>query len=142
MPKTKTFIPVDRWGKDHWSLVAYLECRAVDHKGEIDKERMRCDADLHPGLVGMRCAPPFSKLKKVKFPTILKDGKQLRNHDDWSCAYDLERAGLIELRGTGINPIVVFTEKGFEIAAVLRKHKAKGKNFASFTWEERDGSQT
>ena len=34
-------ITVDEFGKDHWSLFAYIETRCVDHKGVLDLAHMR-----------------------------------------------------------------------------------------------------
>ena len=34
-------IKIKDWGKDHWSLLAYIECRCVDHKGILDKNHLR-----------------------------------------------------------------------------------------------------
>ena len=123
-------VSVDHFGKDHWSTFAYLDCRAMDRKGVIDREHMRCDQDLHPGLrnTANRNSPASNK----KYPTILKGGIELENHDDWSCFEDLEAAGFVKWEGTGFNPIVVFTELGNEIISKLRIHKKAGGSFGTF----------
>ena len=36
-------VPMVQWGKDHWSVFAYLECCAVDNKGIINNQHMRCN---------------------------------------------------------------------------------------------------
>lgn len=128
-------IPVARWGKDHWSTIAYAETCAVD-RGEPDKERMRCDPRVHPAQ---------ANTANVLFhgedgsPTKLRGwsaDKPLTNialkHDDWSCLEDAEAAGLLKLEGTGVYPRVVFTAVGKAVAAALRQHKSAGGTFATF----------
>jgi hypothetical protein len=128
---TETKIEISKFGKDHWSTFAYIECRCVDNKGVPDRRHMRTDVDLHPGLAG---CDPMSYRPPGKYPTRLKDG-EVAGHDDWSCAEDLEREGLIEIGGTGINPVFKMTEKGEALAAKLRAHKAAGGTFGNFSHE-------
>ncbi len=129
---TKTFIDMARWGKDHWSTLTYLETLAVDNKGMAipNLERMRCDINVHPGL-GNSANHHFPG---KAYPTRLKDGP-ITDHDDWSCVEDMEAAGLVEWKGTGINPIIVFTDLGMKVAAALRVYKAKDGNFHQFEYK-------
>lgn len=119
-----THVPREKWGKDHWSTFAYLETRCVDYKGELDRQHLRIDPDLHPGL-----AHRGSMGKK--YPTRLKDGEEVQNHDDMSCLDDIEQQGLIIAIGTGMH-LYSITDKGSEIARQLRKHKSNGGSFATF----------
>ena len=121
-------VEVEKFGKDHWSTLAYVECCAVDDKGALDNRHMRCDADRHPGLVN----PMLDSVQK--YPTILAGGEELPDHDDWDCLDDLEAAGFIEQRGTGIHPVIKMTEAGNKVAASLRHHKSQGGNFSGFQW--------
>lgn len=123
-------IAISLFGKDHWSTFGYVECRCVDHKGVPDKNHMRTDVDRHPGLIG----PQIAMLgeQKQKYPTRLRGGIELSNHDDWDCVDDLEAAGLLETHGTGIQPWWKLTKLGRKIAAELRGHKAKGGSFGTF----------
>jgi len=105
-------VPMDKWGKDHWSIFAYIETLCVDGDGTVDPRRMRRDGKM--------------------YPTRLKGMVELRNHNDWDCADDIEAANLVENTGTGINRLYKLTEKGFKIAALLRKHKANGGYFSNF----------
>jgi hypothetical protein len=124
----KPSVPFDRWGHDHWATFAFLECRAVDTGGVIDIQRMRCDNRIHPGLANRanRMYP------NSHYPTILKDGSKVEKHDDWSCFEDLIAMGLCTWEGTGINPIVKFTDKGRKLAGLLRAHKSAGGQFKNF----------
>lgn len=131
-------VPMKDFGKDHWSTFAYLETRIVDYKGVPDREHMRCDAKLHPGLAGRAAYACGDK----EYPTKLKgyflgkgqtDASQLKhNHDDWSCADDLESALLLVNCGTGVNPVFKLTSLGDKVATQLREHKRNGGNFYEF----------
>lgn len=126
-------VPMSKWGKDHWSVIAYIETRIVDYKGVPDADHMRTDHDIHPQHVGNRKSlSPISLTKK--YPTRLSDGSTVDDHDDWTCLEDAEREGLLESHGTGIHPWYKLTKMGHEVLAALRKHKAAGKNFVDFRW--------
>lgn len=137
-PKTErhppgTFVPVSRWGKDHWSTLAYIECRIVDHKGVPSRAHMRTDADLHPGLAGHTEHGVLTRTKEDrKYPTRLYDWTQLFDHDDWSCLEDAEEAHFLTSHGTGINPVYALTDRGRKVCAALRAHKGAGGQFATF----------
>lgn len=124
-------IPMERWGRDHWSTLAYIETRCVDFGGDMTVnrglERMRCNHSLHPGLAG------WAQPDGSESPTRLNDGTTVSNHDDWSCAEDMERDGLIEWLGTGIHPVFKLTDAGKAVAQQLRSHKAGGGTFSTFT---------
>ena len=128
MPETK-HIPVDLFGKNHWSTFAYIETRCVDYGGVLDKRHMRCDETRHPGHAVNRWAVGTGK----KYPTILKGNVERADHDDWDCADDLEAAGLLKVAGTGMNPVYSLTDAGNRMASDLRAHKANGGNFAGFS---------
>ena len=134
------FVPMDRWGKDHWSTLAYAETCAVDNSGALENARLRCNSCLHRPFVyvdGLGVMHDGSA-----YPTRLKDG-ELQNHDDWSCLDDAVAAGLIEMKWRkvyrGNNRVfgfavaqVTLTPLGLQVAAELRAYKAGGGNFASF----------
>lgn len=108
-------IPMHLWGRDHYSTLAYLECRAIDNKGIIEPLHMR-------GARGVEC----------DYPTRLACGVDLKPHNDWDCLDDIEAAGLIKNRGSGINPWIFMTEQGSIVAAALRAHKGTGGSFGNF----------
>ena len=129
-------VPMVEWGKDHWSLLAYVETCCVDTKGVLDHDRMRTNVLRHPGLVGPRVAMIFNALvgsgtKPYRYPTRLRNGTE-PEHDDWDCFYDLEAAGLIEDDGTGIHPVARMTPSGTQLAAEIRKHKSSGGSLFTF----------
>lgn len=98
--QTTSVPPVDpaRFGKDHWSTFAYIETRTVDHKGTIEHDHMRCDADRHPflALVGRRALVSTVALAGRKYPTFAKGG-EIEDHDDYDCLDDLRAAGLLDV---------------------------------------------
>ena len=132
-------IPIEDWGKDHWSLLAYIECRCVDYGGIPSRDHMRINEKKHPGLANRAVmgGMEWSSKYGTRLNGFWKNGttdpsRQLPDHDDWDCLYDLEAAGLIKDNGTGIHPLAEMTPKGREIAALLRAHKAEGGQFAGF----------
>ena len=126
-------IPIERWGKDHWSTFAYVETLAVDsgNKGLAIpvKERMRTNEKTHPHLIGNCCGS--DALNGSRYPTRLKDG-ELKGHDDWACLDDAVEAGLLTDEGSGLNRAFKLTKLGKEIANQLRNHKTTGGVFQTF----------
>lgn len=123
-------VKMEDWGKDHWSTLAYIECRCVDRKGILDYKHIRCNDVDHPEL-------PPEKIYMLgewhdKYSTRIKDGKQIRGHDDWDCVEDLQAAGLIEIVSMADFQIKM-TELGWKITNLLRKHKAAGGIFSNFS---------
>lgn len=139
-------VPIEDFGKDHWSLLAYIKTRCVDYKGVLDIKHMRTK---NPALAST--ASIFGPQQwKPEYGTRLsgyfnKDGsknpdRQILDHDDHDCQEDLEEAGLIENIGTGLHPAVKMTKLGLKIAAEIDAHKASGGVFAYFKPSERTTS--
>ena len=134
-----TKITPKQFGKDHWSLLAYIETRCVDYKGVLDIAHLRV---RNPAIGSPRM--PFSRPEwKPEYGTRLsgyfkEDGtkdesRQIKNHDDLDCADELEEAGYLKNIGTGLNPAYQMTKLGSQVASLLRQHKTDGKHYASFT---------
>lgn len=121
-------IPMEKWGRDHWSTLAYLETRCVDYDGKVKNENLRCDSDLHPNFAHSLSMGFGDR----KYPTRLVDGTKVENHDDWSCIEDFIDAKLVIWKGTGLFPIFELTDLGWEIAGQIRRHLSKDHSFASF----------
>lgn len=128
MKRPKT-VPMNEWGSDHWSTLAYIETRIVDYGGIPDKKHMRCHNRIHPHFAHIQQDEYSGSLV---IPTRLANGKQLHLHDDWCCLWDAVDAGLIECKGTGLNPVFSLTKDGYKIAAALRSHRANGQNYSTF----------
>ncbi len=131
-----------RWGKDHWSTLAYVETCCVDRSGWLDGDRMRVHVRRHRSFVGHR-QQMLGPALHAEYPTILRGGDELPKHDDWDCLADLCVAGLVEIleeKVDGDRDSVVgwttvrvkLTPTGTQMAALLRAHKAEGKRFADF----------
>lgn len=129
-------IPMERWGKDHWSTLAYLETLAVDGSGWAIpvNVRMRTNEIRHPHLVG-NTGTGSNALHGSKYPTRLKEG-EVKGHDDWDCVDDAIKEGLVKDVGTGLNRAYKFTKLGKEAMAKLRQHKMDGKNFGDFIFHK------
>lgn len=121
-PATKNalVVPMNRFGKDHWSIFAYAETCTVDDDGYLDARRLRKDGS--------------------KYPSFIKEGQQ-PDHSDIDCLNDLEAAGfLVFARASTIRRglidltyHVTLTPLGQAVAAQLRQHKANGGQFSAFS---------
>lgn len=143
-----SFTPVEKFGKDHWSMLAYVEACCVDGakgRGQLHFSRVRCNPDRHPLLassasVGGRWQLRYSTRLRGFFEfeergdpeKAIAAGLMLRDHDDWDCLDDLEAAGYVEIQSLA-NGLVKMTHLGMDVAGKLRAHKAAGHHFASFT---------
>ena len=121
-------VPMKFWGKDHWSTFAYMDTRCVDYIGVPNAEHLRVDGDRHPAFANGAWRSTGGK----KYPTLLKGGKRLADHDDWDCIDDLIAAGLLEWEGTDIHPVFKRTPKGRRYADLVREHKVNKGRFANF----------
>jgi len=138
LPEPARHLPMEVWGKDHWSLLAFIECICVDYKGVLDNKRrqnMRCNVARHPLLgywpLGER---PWQSGHGTRLKNYFTDkSHQLPEHDDWDCVDDFEGAGLLVNEGSGINPIWKLTPEGLAITAKFRAFKANGGHYYQFT---------
>ena len=140
-------IAIEDFGKDHWSLFAYLETRCVDYKGTVNGAHLRHNPAKRPAVVGsdtkgISALVAGGSRWKPEYGTRLKGfwkgegetdpARQLLEHDDIDCMEDLEEAGLIKDYGSGLNPLIRLTKEGSRVAGLLREHKSNGGNFAEF----------
>jgi hypothetical protein len=100
-------VPLNRFGRDHWQLLLYVETAAVDHAGLLDADRMRTDRERHPMffMAGKRAAKGGNLEGGGRYPTRLKseqpreDGTwgevELAGHDDWDALDDMCRVALL-----------------------------------------------
>ena len=141
----ETPITPEKFGKDHWSTLAYAETCAVEGSC-LDKRRLRCNPNRHPmhNVEAILFASQDRPEWDAKYGTRLAgffENKDLKlrvgEHDDWDCLNDLEAAGLIEVISEA-NAYIVFTDLGLEVTAALRKHKANGGNFSNFRWSPKE----
>lgn len=140
------FTHPSRFGKDHWSLLAYVETCCVDGRdgiGTLDRRRLRCNENNHPLYKGTysptgwqpsystRLAGFFDFADRSDTTKAVAAGLQILGHDDWDCLDDLRSAGYVDILSLA-NSCVRMTPQGIKVAAMLRKHKATGGMFAGF----------
>lgn len=107
-----------RFGRDHRSLLLYIETRCVDHSGKLEKAHLRCNANRHPAFAHSGgWDDKYSTRWADKVETVV-------GHDDWDCIDDLVNAGLLVWLGTGTQPRFKLTESGWGIAHQLRRERA------------------
>lgn len=143
-----SLISVEKFGKDHWSLLAYVESCCVDGRdgiGRLDRSRMRCNEVKRPLLTAVFRGPSFgwSQSHGTRLSGFFKfedchdsqksidAGLLLAEHDDWDCLDDLEGAGFVEILSL-VNGHVKMTVLGQNVAGALRSFKAQGGKFADF----------
>lgn len=143
------FVEPERFGKDHYSTLAYVESRCVDHDGALEAAHMRCNARRHRLLAstGLRTSQiTRDRGWRDSWGSILKNGEQpYPKHDDWDCVEDLIACGWMEVAEWephvpahpdsqfGSRKIrLALTEEGRRIAAALREHKMDGGGFGTF----------
>lgn len=134
-------VPMDRWGKDHWSTLAYLETVAVDHGGFQVGVDARMKTNRRHARVLMACPRPkrsapatMAQVMAPEHATRLRDGTVVPQHDDWACVQDFVGEGLFA-DGAEVEPgaVLRLSERGLALAAALRAHKAAGGQFREFT---------
>jgi len=136
-------IEISDFGKDHWSLMAYVGtlCQdAPDKTGVIDKRRIRSNPATHPIHVasllgaGRSWSPEYgTQLHGYrKEDGSIDETRHLDAHDDWDCLDDLEEAGLIEIISE-VNGFIQFTVYGLDVLGQLTIHKADGGKFIDFS---------
>lgn len=144
-------VPLEQFGKDHWSLLAYVECCCVDGRagiGALEHRRVRINPYRYyqpeggpdqPGAIGgvVVSAPAWNPEWGTRLHGFFQaEGEaqaalQLPQHDDLACLEDLEAAGLLVVCST-VNLFVQMTPLGQTVAAQLRAFKAQGGMFARF----------
>lgn len=117
----RPLVPRAQFGRDHWSVLVYIETRCVDDGGIPELERLRCNPETHPHNYGRR------REQIGPGATRLADGTRLEGYDDWDCLQDLEVEGFIVDIGTGINPQYRMTPYGWETVSKLRQWRADRK---------------
>lgn len=125
---TMRVIPIDEFGRDHYSLLLYVESRCVDNAGIPAAVSMRCNVKRHPGLgTGSSVA-----VWRDEWSTRLRGGKRAKGHDDWDCFADMAAVGWVCNIGTGVNPKWYLTEVGWCMAHLVRRWKAAGNQVKDF----------
>lgn len=123
----KENVPIELFGRDHWSTLAYIETRVVDGVFRISP-----DVHMRTCRKNWRLAHNRGMISD-DYPTRLNNGQEIEKHDDWSCLQDLVYVGLLSTYGKpNLNKMVKITERGYKVVAAIRRHKAKGETFRNF----------
>ena len=132
IPPGTARIGPERWGKDHWSVFAYVETCVVDRNGRLDNRRIQATLNRHPAHAGGRA--DGSQVDGTKYSIRLRNGETMpgADYDEWDCLDDLEWFGLIENTGTGLNRLYRITPLGENLAQQVRANKGRGGSFAAF----------
>ena len=108
-----------RFGRDHKSLLLYIETRCVDNDGKLEKAHLRCNPDRHPAFAH---SGGWDDKNSTRWDAKVE---RVVGHDDWDCIDDLVAAGLLEWLGTGTHPKFKLTETGWIVAHGLRRERAE-----------------
>jgi hypothetical protein len=135
--KFDDYVPVNLWGKDHWSTLLYFETVQV----EYGKFTIKFDPRMRSNRRNFRILKEESdkpNLQAVVMDTgsgsRLKDGTFVKKHDDWCCIQDFIFHGLVDGQlATEPGAELRLTDKGFTIVHALRRHKANGGHIGTFT---------
>ena len=122
----QTPIPPERWGRDHWTTIAYAFTRAGRVMG---REHLRITGAPIPGV------PTSVPIKE--YPTRLQGDVELHGHDDLDCLRDAEAAGILTNVGTGMHPRVTFTAPGLILGQwLVASMDSKAADLDTLTWGE------
>lgn len=118
----KSPIPPERWGRDHWTTIAY----AFTCAGRImDRQHLRIAGKAIPGV------------PDKEYPTRLQGGVDLYGHDDLDCLSDAGAAGVLHNVGTGMHPCARFTPQGLILGQwLVGAMEAKAVKASTLTWAE------
>lgn len=128
--KKQGYIPVERWGKDHFNLLAYIGCRNTNNGCVLDGDHLRVNAAKNVGIPkrypsGADWNPKYGTRLRGHFDNKNDKSLQLGDHDDVDCLDDMEAEGLITC-GTRVSLYAQLTNWGRKFNAALTDHMAQG----------------
>lgn len=125
-------VPTELWGRDHWSTLAYIEAKLVDgdYSVKFDPRMRQGRRNFRVLSKGRGCAGGV--VMQPEHGSRLSDGTILPWSDDWACVQDMLADGLFEDGEWDTGFPLKLTEKGYAVAAALRKHKAEGGTYSNF----------
>jgi hypothetical protein len=125
--KQQGYVPMNKWGKDHWSMLGYLGTLAPDGE-DIFPPRIRQKRSRH-------WKPEYGTRLHGYFDDKNNPALLLTDHDDWDCLHDMEAEGLV-VRPSGASTTFGFTPKGHEFVSALNRHKSEGGHFYNFSMSD------
>jgi hypothetical protein len=136
-------IPMEQFGKDHWSTLAYIETVMVECAGfQVGFDGRMRQGRRNFRVIKEECPLPkrpnrckMAIVMEPQWSTRLRNGSLIDGHDDWHCVQDLAEAGLLEGE---VEPgkTLQLTEQGKQVVGLLRDHKRNGGSYSTFTVPE------
>jgi len=140
-------VPFGQMGRDHWTVLTYIETLCVDRAGVPDVLRFRCHPKTHPVYFDFQMQQMGASKHIVFEPprgSTLRDGTELAGHDDLDCTEDLQVAGLIEVSKdpwTHTPMTFSLTDAGWLLAGRLRRWRADGGKAQDFDPQDSHGAR-
>jgi hypothetical protein len=133
--KQQGYVPIRKFGKDHWSLLGYIGTVVVNRQGHMEGDRIRVNEARHIGIERPRAIrewdPAWGTRLNGYFQNRNDKTLHIPEHDDIDCAEDMQAEGLITM-GTLVSCFVQLTDKGRSFVEALNRFKEDGGNFADF----------
>lgn len=144
------YVPVTKFGKDHWSVLAYAESVMMEVAGfQVGLDPRMRQGRRHYRVMREQCIRPKRAsrvhpdmamvMDSEKHGTRLNDGTSIAGHDDWHCIQDLAEVGYFRVgdkiaTAESVEPGVILhlSPWGRTVADALRAHKANGGTFSTF----------
>lgn len=132
--KVKSKFPIEKWGKDHWSLLTYCETTAVDNRGQLDLRRMSVNQDKRGFSNGNFPNDKWNPDYAIR----LNNGKKPDpSYDDIDVLDDLKAQGYLTYKFTCGKFTIIMTPDGSSVCGLVRAHKATGKNYNEFVLSQK-----
>lgn len=140
------YVPMQFWGKDHWSTLAYIETVMVECAGfQVGTDARMKTGRRNSRVMANKCRQPKRPGKQssahclvmtAEQSTKLNNGQLVTGHDDWSCVQDMAAECLFVQAAHDVEPGVVlqFSVLGHEIANALREFKRNKGQYSQFRW--------
>ena len=140
------YIPLQFWGKDHWSTLAYMETVMVECAGfQVGTDPRMKTGRRNWREMSEKCSRPkrpgkhpsaHSLVMTAEQSTKLNNGQLVTGHDDWSCVQDMAAECLFVQAAHDVEPGVVlqFSALGHEVANALREFKRNKGQYSQFRW--------
>jgi hypothetical protein len=121
-------IPIAYWGRDHWSMLMYVETRIVDYDGKLSRAHIR--SKTRTGWQPIHGTKLLSYDWTLAPPANLEAGNIRPDHDDYDCLKDMQAVGLLTQQGGRVQ----FTARGWALASRLRQWRGNGLTLKNFRY--------
>ena len=140
-------VPMEFWGKDHWSTLAYVETVMVEHAGfQIGSDARMKSNRRNFRVMREQCPRPKRTnhafggiVMNPEHSSVLRNAASV-NHDDWCCVQDMAAAGLFIESDCQPGVVLRLSEYGAHVVNALREHKRVGGSYTTFKCPELVGA--